>query len=81
MKEPLPLTTAQLNKASKLLRAWFNFKVNTDEVLPQYDLLLRYRVVHQLPLTKATMGLRSMVATEKCKGGGISAPQASADHS
>jgi putative GTP pyrophosphokinase len=30
------------------------------------DVLLRFRAAHRLPLGKATMGLRSMVTTEKC---------------
>lgn len=31
------------------------------------EVLLDYRAAHQYPLQKATMGLRSMVATEGCK--------------
>lgn len=31
-----------------------------------FDLILEFRAVHQYPLTKATMGLRSMVKSEGC---------------
>lgn len=67
MVTPPPLTNSQVNKAGKALRAWWSGKAETDDIVEPYRVLVRYRAAHQLPLTKATMGLRSMVTTEGCK--------------
>jgi ppGpp synthetase/RelA/SpoT-type nucleotidyltranferase len=62
-KEPV-LTKTQINKAGKALSK----QEKADPVAKQQalTLLLLYRATHQVPLTKATMGLRSRVATAKC---------------
>ena len=51
------------------MRRWWQEEIETetDQVLEAYNVLLRYRAAHQLPLTKATMGLRSVVRTAGCK--------------
>lgn len=67
METQPPPTNSQVNKAGKALRAWWNDALETDDIVEPYRVLLRYRAAHQLPLTKATMGLRSMVTTEGCK--------------
>jgi ppGpp synthetase/RelA/SpoT-type nucleotidyltranferase len=62
------LTKSQVNKAGKKLRRWALGEL-TDAVTHQaaLDVLLRFRAAHKDPLAKATMGLRSMVRTERCR--------------
>lgn len=59
---------SQVNKAGKVLRKWgrggFVSQQERDAALA---VLLAHRAAHRLPLTKATMGLRSMVTTERCQ--------------
>jgi ppGpp synthetase/RelA/SpoT-type nucleotidyltranferase len=61
------LTKSQVNKAGKILRRAGRGQP-VDPILYEgaLQVLFDYRAVHRLPLTKATMGLRSMVATEGC---------------
>lgn len=62
------LTTSQVNKAGKTLRSWVRGElVDEANYRAALEVLLRFRAAHQLPLTKATMGLRSMVSTEGCR--------------
>lgn len=62
------LTPSQVRKAGRQLR-----KLKNGEAVPQEEVrwaletLLAFRAQHQTPLTKATMGLRSVVRTEGCK--------------
>lgn len=62
---PSPLTKSQVNKAGKAIRAWWRGALGSE---PAYraalDVLLAYRALHQYPLQKAAMGLRSVVVTE-----------------
>lgn len=74
MAEKKPtLTKTQINKAGKLLRKWW---LEDDEVEPPvakaFGVLLSYRASHQVPLTKATMGLRSRVQTAGCFDAAVS---------
>lgn len=62
------LTKSQVNKAGRTLRKWIRSDESISEAQFQAALgvLLEYRAVHRLPLTSATMGLRSVVRTENC---------------
>jgi ppGpp synthetase/RelA/SpoT-type nucleotidyltranferase len=68
MDQQQGLTTSQVNKAGKVLRAWTRGEL-TDPAAAERALgiLLRFRAAHQYPLIKANMGLRSMVRTEGCE--------------
>lgn len=62
------LTPSQVNKAGRILRSL------TRGAPPAFEewswaitVVVEYRAAHQYPLTKATMGLRSMVNTERCR--------------
>lgn len=58
----------QVNKAGKILRRWARGElVGEDEHDRALQVLLDHRAAHRLPLTKATMGLRSFVRTEHCE--------------
>lgn len=61
-------TKSQVNKAGKKLRRWAAGEL-TDQAMYHQALavLLAYRAAHKDPLTKANMGLRSMVRTEGCR--------------
>ena len=65
---PAP-TKSQTNKAGRILRKWWaGPHVNmTREVEEAVGVLWDWRAAHQYPLAKATMGLRSVVATERCR--------------
>jgi putative GTP pyrophosphokinase len=62
------LTASQVNKAGRTLRAWMQDE--RDPNSPAVDAALRvawaFRAAHAYPLAKATMGLRSVVVTERC---------------
>lgn len=64
---PDSLSKSQVDKAGRTLR-----RVSRGEDVPAEKLraamqtLLRFRAVHQYPLGKTTMGLRSVVRTEGC---------------
>ncbi len=65
MTEP---STSQVNKAGRVLRRWARGElVSEDEYQGALAVLIDYRAVHRVPMTKATMGLRSVVKTEKCE--------------
>ena len=65
MPEP---STSQVNKAGRSLRRWARGElVSEAEHQNALVVLLEHRAAHRLPLTKATMGLRSMVKTEQCQ--------------
>lgn len=61
------LSKSQVNKAGKVLRRWARGDL-TDPSRDRdaRDILLAFRALHEVPLTKATMGLRSVVGTEGC---------------
>lgn len=64
-----PLSKTKVNKAAKTLRSLWIPGADTpdvDAIREAFGVILRYRASHQLPLTKATMGLRSRVITAKC---------------
>jgi putative GTP pyrophosphokinase len=60
------LTTSAVNRAGRVLRHWMQDRLELDDpkLAPAWDVVLEYRAAHQYPLTKATMGLRSMVRSE-----------------
>lgn len=59
---------SQVNKAGKVLRRWARGElVSSDQHRDAGTVLLEHRAVHRIPLTKATMGLRSVVRTEQCE--------------
>jgi ppGpp synthetase/RelA/SpoT-type nucleotidyltranferase len=64
-----PLTNSQVNKAGRFLRKWAQGGPVEDfqAVERSFDTLLSFRAEHQQPLGKATMGLRSVVRTERCE--------------
>lgn len=65
-----PLTASQVKKAGRTLRRAFRESADTvdwDAYVQAYEVMLAFRAAHAKPLAKATMGLRSMVKTEKCE--------------
>ena len=69
MARALPaFTTSQVNKAGRTLRRWVRDDIDDGPSVDNaFDLAWRYRAAHAYPLTKATMGLRSVVLTEGCQ--------------
>lgn len=64
------LSKTQVNKAGKILKDWWVDPGQGEvgiEFARAVDALIDYRASHQVPLTKATMGLRSRVRTAKCQ--------------
>ena len=63
-----PPSKSQVNKAGKVLRRWARGEM-TDPSAQRaaLDILLAFRAAHEVPLTKANMGLRSFVRTEGCR--------------
>lgn len=64
MVEP---SKSQVNKAGKTLRRARREHIAQDRYRAALDILLAHRAAHRAPLTKATMGLRSVVRTEQCE--------------
>lgn len=63
-----PLTASQVNKAGRTLRRWLRGEIRDHTLIDgALDVVWRYRAAHAYPLTKATMGLRSVVRTEGCE--------------
>ena len=60
-------SSSQVKKAGKVLRSTGHGGTPLNTYAKAYDVLLAYRAAHRIPLTKATMGLRSMVKTEGCQ--------------
>jgi hypothetical protein len=69
-RESPTFTKSQVNRAGRTIRRWLR------EEAPQIDdpklgralsVVLNHRAAHQAPLSKATMGLRSMVRSEGCQ--------------
>jgi putative GTP pyrophosphokinase len=61
------ITTSQVNKAGRTLRRWMRGDIDDDAAFDAaVDVVSTYRAAHAYSLTKATMGLRSMVKTEGC---------------
>lgn len=65
------LTPSQVKKAGKVLRKWMQGELvfddhNENQIFWAIDVLRNFRALHQQPLGKATMGLRSVVKTERC---------------
>lgn len=64
---PAPLTNSQVDKAGRSLRKYLRGEMVENTALDAaVEILLRFRAAHQYPLGKATMGLRSVVKTERC---------------
>lgn len=68
--ELLP-TRSQVNKAGRTLRQWLRVEraggaFDDDTLQAALWVMFRFRAAHQYALTKASMGLRSMVRTERC---------------
>jgi len=56
---------SQVNRAGRVLRRWARGELTSpDQHAAALAVLLEHRAAHRLPLTKATMGLRSVVQTE-----------------
>lgn len=65
MTEP---STSAVKRAGQVLRREMRGDQQTSEdIFYALDVLRAFRAAHQLPLTTAGMGLRSMVRTEGCK--------------
>jgi putative GTP pyrophosphokinase len=63
-----PPTKSQVNKAGKTLRAFTQGQsVSNSKRRAALEVLRRFRAAHATPLTKANMGLRSVVQTEGCR--------------
>lgn len=63
-----PLSNNQVDKAGRNLRKYVRGEaVDPAAAEAALETLLRFRAVHQNPLGKATMGLRSVVKTERCR--------------
>ncbi|HTO00092.1 MAG TPA: hypothetical protein VL068_05395 [Microthrixaceae bacterium] len=59
---------SQVNKAGKILRRWARGELGSeDSYRNALGVLLEHRAAFRTPLTKATMGLRSVVRTEICE--------------
>lgn len=59
---------SQVNKAGRTLRRYMRGdEVEREKVEGAIGVLVAHRAAFQVPLTKATMGLRSMVKTEECR--------------
>lgn len=68
MHAPACPSNSQVNKAGKVLRRLGRGeRPSVDDLSWAVDTLLAFREAHQGPLTKATMGVRSMVKTEGCQ--------------
>jgi putative GTP pyrophosphokinase len=62
------LTSSQVNKAGQTLRRWLRGEIREPAVIDgALDVVWLYRAAHAYSLTKATMGLRSVVRTEGCE--------------
>ena len=62
-----PPSKTAVNRAGRVLRSWqLGEMLDPDAYLGAMDVLFAFRAAHQDPLTKATMGLRSMVVTARC---------------
>lgn len=65
---PDPPSISQVNKAGRTLRAYQRGELVTDaRYRAALSVLRAFRAAHSYPLTKANMGLRSMVLTEGCR--------------
>jgi putative GTP pyrophosphokinase len=63
----IPLTTSQVNKAGKALRAWWAGADLPEEEFQHFGLIvIEYRASHRKPLKHANMGLRSVVQSQGC---------------
>lgn len=63
------ITASQVKKAGRLLRKAGRGdtpELPRGQVVAAFETLLAFRAAHQGPLYKATMGLRSVVRTERC---------------
>ena len=66
------LSSSQVNAAGRVLRHWYRSLKAGEQcedmarVHESIRIVLRFRAAHQYPLTKATMGVRSVVKTEHC---------------
>ncbi len=62
---------SQVNRAGRAIRTFFRQSEPwplrpDDRVLAAFGVLVEFRAVHQYPLTKTNMGLRSVLRTEGC---------------
>lgn len=67
MINPAP-TVSQVKRAGRTLRMWLQRRpISEEDVNEAIRVLWRFRAAHEYALTKATMGLRSVVRTERCR--------------
>jgi putative GTP pyrophosphokinase len=61
------LTSSQVTNAGRVLRRYLRGDLHDDvQLRDALHTIVKWRATHQLPLTKANNGLRSMVRTEGC---------------
>lgn len=63
---PLLYSKSRVNKAADNIRAYVADPMHAGDLSEDFEVVVAFRAAHQLPLTKASMGLRSMVKTEAC---------------
>lgn len=62
------LSKSQVRNAGRTLRRYMRSEdISDDELERAITVIQQYRAAHQIPLTKANNGLRSMVRTEGCQ--------------
>lgn len=63
---PVVLTTSMVNRSGRVIRDALRRKraINDPEVERAFAIILNFRALHQYPLGKANMGLRSVVRSE-----------------
>jgi ppGpp synthetase/RelA/SpoT-type nucleotidyltranferase len=67
---PFPYSKARVKRAGETVRTYLSPGQPDPpgaELVEALEVVTAFRAAHQVPLTKATMGLRSMVATEGCQ--------------
>lgn len=63
-----PLSPSQVKKAGRTLKRYMrNESISDIDLMAAIATVQQYPAAHQKPLTKANMGLRSMVKTEGCR--------------
>ncbi|MGH7686382.1 MAG: RelA/SpoT domain-containing protein [Candidatus Dormibacteria bacterium] len=61
-------TRSQVNRAGETLRSWIRGEIDDEPAIERaLRIALAYRALHAYPLTKATMGVRSVIGTERCR--------------
>lgn len=73
MSEPINISKSQVKLAGSTIRKFMRGEnVSRERMHKAVAVIDAYRAAHQYPLTKANMGLRSMLKTERCEVVGVS---------